>query len=294
MRQWVLPWLDGFMRKGIHDSVGRLKKHWLITTFFVALVLFAVMPGNLERYLIYFPTRDLEGDPSGIHLPYRDISMRAEDGVRLHGWFIPHRDAHLTLLVFHGNAGNISHRLPWIELLHPLRANICIIDYRGYGKSDGRPFEQGLYMDGDAAYSWWLAHRAAPDEKLVLLGESLGGAVAVDVASRREVSGLILQSTFTSAKDMAKTLFPLGLLRPLAGIQFDSAAKIGRVHCPKLIIHGNRDEIVPFRLGKAIYEIAPEPKEFFEVPGAGHNDLIWVAGTGYLEMLQAFLSAIAR
>jgi len=271
----------------------RLKKHWLITTFFVALVLFAVMPGNLERFLIYFPTKALEGDPSAINLPYRDISMTTRDGVELHGWFIPHPNALVSLLIFHGNAGNISHRLPWIELLYPLELNILIIDYRGYGRSGGAPFEKGLYMDGDAAYDWWLKDRAHTGEKLVLLGESLGGAIAVDLASRSRVSGLILQSTFTSAKDMAKTLFPIGLLQPLARIHFDSASKISRVNCPKLIIHGNNDEIVPFRLGKDLYDLAPGPKEFFEVQQAGHNDLVWVAGPQYSERLRAFLLEIS-
>jgi fermentation-respiration switch protein FrsA (DUF1100 family) len=277
-------WFTGFR--------ARLKKHWFITTFFVALVLFAVMPGNLERFLIYFPTRNLEADPSSINVPFRDLAIETRDGVELHGWFIPHPKAQASLLIFHGNAGNISHRIPWIELLHPLEINIVIIDYRGYGKSGGAPFERGLYMDSDAAYEWWQKYRASTGEKLILLGESLGGAVAADLASRTQVSGLILQSTFTSARDMAKTLFPVGLLQPLTSIRFDTATKIGRVNCPKLIIHGRNDEIVPFRLGRKLFELAPEPKEFLDVPRAGHNDLVWVAGSEYLQRLKNFLNQI--
>ena len=270
------------------------KKRWIIPAVLVLIVVlgFVIMPHALERMFLYFPIKQLEGDPSVIGLAFQNLSIITDDRVALHGWFIPYPGAKQTLLIFHGNAGNISHRLPWIEILHDLCANVMIIDYRGYGKSEGSPFEEGLYRDARAAFAWWTKERAGTGEQLVLFGESIGGAVAVNLAARTAPAGLIIQSTFTSARDMARTVFPLGLLEPLARVRFDSRAEILRVKCPKLIIHGNRDEIVPFRMGKALYEIAPGPKEFYEVPGAGHNDLPWQAGPDYVKRLRTFLNEL--
>jgi fermentation-respiration switch protein FrsA (DUF1100 family) len=177
-------------------------------------------------------------------------------------------------------------------MLHELNCHVFIIDYRGYGKSEGSPFEEGLYRDARAAYQWWVRERSASGESLVLMGESLGGSVAVDLAARVNPSGLILQSTFTSAWDMAKTMFPLGLLQPFTSVRFDSIAKLGKIRCPKLVIHGDRDEIVPFRLGRKLYDAALPPKSFYQVPGAGHNDLISAAGPEYLNRLKDFLSQL--
>jgi hypothetical protein len=244
----------------------------------------------LERMFVYFPTQEIEADPSQIGLQYLDVLATTSDGVRVHGWFVPRPGASHTFLIFHGNAGNISHRLEWIQMLHELGAHVMIIDYRGYGRSEGKPFEEGLYLDALAAYDWWSKERAADRSKLVLVGESLGCAVAVDLAARVPVDGIVLQSSFTTAWDMAKTLIPVGLIQPVLGVRFDSAAKIRKIACPKLFIHGDRDEIVPFRLGRKLYDLAPPPKEFYEVPGAGHNDLVWVAGSEYVKRLRAFLS----
>jgi len=248
----------------------------------------------LERMFVYFPTRELEGNPSMLSLEYRDLLIPAEDGVKIHGWFIPHPAANATILIFHGNAGNISHRLGWIRLLHELNAHVLIIDYRGYGRSEGRPFEKGLYLDALAAHAWWKREQSGNKGKLILIGESLGGAVAIDLAARVPVDGIVLQATFTTAWDMAKTVMPVGLLQPLTGVRFDSAAKIQRVGCPKLFIHGNRDEIVPFRLGKRLFDLAAPPKELYEVPTAGHNDLIDAAGIEYMNRVRSFLEKIGR
>ena len=269
-----------------------LRKHWVILGFLILAGSIILMPHALERLFVYYPIKEVEGDPSRIGLAFEDLSLVTDDGVKIHGWFVPCHGSHTTLLVFHGNAGNIGHRLPLIEILHELEAHVLIIDYRGYGRSQGQPFEEGLYRDARAAAAWWTQRFAGPDQRLVLIGKSLGGPVAVDLATHVPVSGLILQSTFTSAWDMAKTLFPIGLLQPLSGVHFDSAAKIGAIRCPKLFIHGSLDEIVPFRLGKKLFDLAPEPKQFLEVSGAGHNDLIWVAGPDYSRTIRKFLREI--
>jgi fermentation-respiration switch protein FrsA (DUF1100 family) len=215
-----------------------------------------------------------------------------EDNVQLHGWFVPCDGARRTILIFHGNAGNIGDRLYYIEVMHRLDVHVFLIDYRGYGNSEGKPSEEGLYRDALAAYEWWAKERQPGGEKLILFGESLGGAVAVNLAAKVAPAGLILQSTFSSAKDMAKSNIILRMLFPLAHVRFDSVKEIAQVKCPKLIIHGTRDEIVPFRLGKSLYEQAPQPKSFYAVQGAGHNDLPWVAGAEFGLQLKKFLSGI--
>jgi uncharacterized protein len=245
----------------------------------------------LERMLLYYPVREITDSPASIGLPFQEISVSTEDAIRLHGWYIPCAGAASTILIFHGNAGNIGHRVPWLEMLHRLQVHLLILDYRGYGHSDGEPSEKGLYRDATAAFEWWVRQNRG-GQKLIVLGESLGGAVAVNLASRVRVDGLILQSTFTSAWDMAKTILPLGLLQPVIGVRLDSEGLIKGVSCPKLVIHGTRDEIVPFRLGVKLYEAAPPPKSFYEVESAGHNDLIWSAGPEYLVRISAFVSEV--
>jgi uncharacterized protein len=269
-----------------------LRKHWILATALLLGAVCCMTPHSLERLFVYFPERLLEGDPGTIGLAFQELRLTTTDGISLHGWFVPHAEANVTILLLHGNGGNISHRLPWTEIIHGLKAHVMLFDYRGYGRSAGRPFEQGLYRDAAAAYNWWARERAPRGERLVLFGESLGGAVAVDLAARTQPAGLILQSTFTSARDMARTMMPLGLLQPLAGVYFDSATKIGGVKCPKLFIHGSRDPIVPIRLGRGLFERAPEPKSFYEVPGAGHNDLPWEAGPEYQTRLRLFLEKL--
>ena len=269
-----------------------LTAHWRGGIFLGAAILIVMSSHTLERMLVYYPTRDVLDDPARIGLAFQDVFITTGDGVRLHGWFIPFAGARQTVLILHGNAGNIGHRVPWLGMLYGLRVNLLIVDYRGYGRSGGRPFEKGLYEDAVGTYLWWARNRSGSDQQLVLLGESLGGAVAVDLAARVRVDGLILQSTFTSAWDMAKTILPLGLLQPLIRVKFDSESKIRQITCPKLILHGSRDDIVPLRLGKRLYDAAMPPKDFCEFPLAGHNDLVWTAGPEYLERISEFLRAV--
>jgi len=280
------------MRWDWRSGARFLGKHWPSTILASILIIATMTPHALERFFVYYPMREVTDTPSSIGLNYEDLALVTEDRVRLHGWFVPCENARVTLLIFHGNAGNIGHRVPWIELLNQAGAHVAIIDYRGYGRSGGKPHEQGLYRDARAAFRWWSEQRGGKGEKLVLVGESLGGAVAVDLAARAPVTGLILQSTFTTAWDMAKTLMPIGLLQPVAGVHFDSAGKIAAIRCPKLFIHGEQDEVVPFRLGKKLYELAPPPKDFYSIPGAMHNDLPWVAGPEYTTRIREFLKSL--
>jgi len=246
---------------------------------------------SLVDRFVFHPSPGADLRPADVGLAGEDVFFEAEDGVRLHAFWLPAAGADRAFLFLHGNAGNASHRLPNAALLVRLGASVLLLDYRGYGRSEGRPSESGVYTDARAALTHLVeAHGMAP-ERIVIFGRSLGGAVAVDVARDRPLGGVILESTFTSAADMARRIFgALGFaVRPFTRGRFDSAAKIAELRAPLLFFHGNRDEIVPFELGRALFDAAPEPKRFITVRGAGHNDTIRIGGEPYLERIAAFL-----
>ncbi|MEW6441699.1 MAG: alpha/beta hydrolase [bacterium] len=249
--------------------------------------------GFFERRLIYYPTRVLEATPSAVGLEYEDLAIRTADGLRLHGWFVPGAGAGWTLLFLHGNAGNIGDRVENLRLLHDLGLQVCIIDYRGYGRSEGSPTEEGLYRDADAAYSWLLARADVDPERIVVFGRSLGAAVAVDLCARVGCRRLILEGAFPSAAEMARAILPLPMLDRLLPERFAAAEKIPNVRAPLLQFHGARDEVVPFELGVRLFEAAHPPKAFVPVPGAGHNDVWIVGGQAYADRIRTFLAEAA-
>ena len=240
-----------------------------------------------ERRGFYFPAKELFADPGDIGLAFEEVFFTASDGVRLCGWFVPNPQAKETILFLHGNAGNISNRLEVIALFKDLPANVFIIDWRGYGKSQGWPTEQGLYADALAAYRYLVDERGCAPDSIVVYGKSLGGNVAVDLASKAQIKALICDSAFSSAEDMATIVFPLLPAKYFLSVKFDALAKIAKVTCPKLIIHAREDEIVPFRLGEKLFASAAEPKEFLVVSG-DHNQIVFEDQT-YLNRLRQFL-----
>jgi fermentation-respiration switch protein FrsA (DUF1100 family) len=251
-----------------------------------------------EDHLIFFPTKypdgywEINGDARREGVVVEDCYFQTEDGLTLHGWYATRAQTDRVLLWFHGNAGNLSYRFDMMLRLLDLPVSIFIIDYRGYGKSEGRPSEKGLYLDARAAWDYLTRKRGLLEEQLVIFGKSLGGVAAIDLATRVRAAGLIVQSGFTSAKDMAARLLPF-LPAMLLRTKMDSISKIGRVACPKLFIHSRADEIVPFELGWRLFEAAPEPKWFYEVVGAPHNSTYIVGGRGYIDALGRFLDSIS-
>lgn len=235
-----------------------------------------------EDRFIYFPGKDDPG-PS----PGEEVELRAADGVRLHAWWVPHPKAKTTLLYLHGNAGHIGDRRDVIRQLGTLPADVLALDYRGYGKSEGTPSESGLYADARAAYDWLIA-KGISASRIVVFGKSLGGAVAADLASKVDVGGLVLQSTFTSAVDMAGRMMPYFPARLLMRSRFDSLAKIPAVACPKLIVHGRRDEMIPFEMAERLLAAAAEPKQSAWFDDGGHNGLIDSNGGAWLDALRRF------
>lgn len=241
----------------------------------------------LERRLIYYPSRRLEGTPKDVRLSYEGVTFTTEDGLRLHGWYLP-GNGPWTLLWFHGNAGNISHRLENIRLFHDrLGLSVFIFDYRGYGLSQGHPSEQGLYRDAKAALAILRQRFLVEPQQLLYFGRSLGAAVAVELAVTSPPAGLILESPFPSIQAIAnQTLWGTGyLLRS----RFNAQAKIGRIHTPLLILHGDDDEVIPHPLGQRLFAAANQPKAFYTIRGANHNDTYLVGGAAYWQAWQQFL-----
>ena len=258
------------------------------------LVFYAVIVGCVyffQRKLEYFPDANRVPLPRGQeYLGLQAVELVTKDGVRLFSWYWPGKRP-LTLVYFHGNGGNRRDRLDWVRDCHRLGYGVFILDYRGYGGSGGTPTEKGLYQDAQAALDWL---RKETDQQLVYLGESLGSAVAVEMATRSTPAAVIIQSGFSSAVDVGKHRYPYLPVNLLMKDRFESLTKIKAVRCPLLVVHGEHDSTVPLSLGRALYEAAPEPKDWFLVPGAAHNDVVEVAGQAYWDRLEAFLQSATR
>ena len=248
----------------------------------------------IDRHFIYFPVRELFADPAAVGLAYEDVTFAASDGVSLHGWFVPGR-SDLTLLWCHGNGGNISHRLENLLLVHnELGLNVFLFDYRGYGRSEGKPSEQGTYLDAEAALHYLDSRNDIHQDRTIYLGSSLGGGVAVELAMLRSPYGLILESTFPSIRYMARLSFPILPLHLFLQARYDSEAKIGRIDTPLLILHGDKDDLVPIQAGRRLFDAAKDPKEFHTIVGAGHNDTYLVGGKAYWDAMGSFIDRLGR
>ena len=295
-----------------------------------------------EPRMLYYPDRQIEQTPDHAGLKYEDVTLTTSDGVRINGWFVPGTDEpRLTVLLFHGNAGNISHRLEKLRILHDLGVNTFIIDYRGYGRSEGTPNEQGTYRDAQAAYEY-LVHSgagvspAAPDvggateftpppgrvgvspasadvakarplhpdsavgagaprvspRFIIIYGESLGSAIAADLASKQPAGGLIIEEAFTSVGDVGQKMFPFFPVRWLVRNEYDTLSKMPRIKVPLLILHSREDELINFRHAQRLFAAANAPKQLVELHGA-HNDAFLVSEPTYRAALQQFLAALS-
>jgi uncharacterized protein len=264
----------------------------------VRLVVVLCLLGGLlllfETRFIYFPSRGYDATPSALGLAHEDVWLTAEDGVRIHGWYLPVPRARWVTLVSHGNAGNISHRLDRVLLLQErLRSSVFLYDYRGYGASEGSPDETGTYRDARAAYRYLVEEKRVKTDELVLFGESLGSAVSLELALTHPAAALVLEAPFTSVRDMARTTI-LAPLAPFVRTRYDSLERIPRLRMPLLVVQGDRDEIVPPAQGRRLFDAAPEPKRYFAIPGAGHNDTYVVGGAAYWRTIGDFLQTLGR
>lgn len=273
-------------------NVRRLEgfRRWVGRLLFVVGVYFVL--SFLARQMVFFPARYPEG-PWDLQSRFaaEDVFLTGPDGVKIHGWLIPAATPAfgLTTLYLHGNAGNLTHRIDHIAAITQAGSELLIIDYRGYGKSEGAPSEEGLYLDAATAYDWLAAQGR---RTIILHGESLGTAPAVELATRREAAALILEAPFPSAKAVAQQVLPL--LGPLIVSGFETITRMPHVGCPVYVIHGDRDEVIAYKLGKEVFEAGAQPKQMWTVEGAGHNDIVAAAGEAYGAMLRRIYAAASR
>jgi len=239
-----------------------------------------------QSSLVFYPEIDREAaaTPAMAKLQYEDLHLKTSDGIDLHGWYVPATQPRGTVLFLHGNAGNISNRIDSIEMFHRLGYSTLIFDYRGYGNSGGKPTEKGTYLDAEAAWRFLTEQKHIPECRVVLFGESLGGAVAAWLAARHKPAALVIASGFTSVPDLGQQLYPYFPIRLLARIRYDTRDSLRSVTAPVLIAHSPQDDIIPYEHGRALFAAANPPKQFLELAG-GHND-------GFIFMREAWVKAL--
>jgi len=256
----------------------------------ILLIIFFLFYKNIENHFVFAPQKELDFSPSDYALEWRDVFLNTPDGQSLHGWFFSAEPEKPVILFFHGNAGNISHRLDYIERLVRMGFNLFIFDYRGYGRSSGKPSEKGLYIDALCAYDYIINIEKLKPENIILLGRSLGAAAAIETAAKRDARSLVVESAFLSVRHMAKYMGIFSLISPFLPSNYNNLEKIKNIKIPKLIIHGGRDEIVPFSMGSELFAAAGPPKYFYPIKGAGHNDTYLVGGREYENILKSFIT----
>jgi len=264
---------------------------------FAILVLFGLWLRWIEPRMLYYPVRHLEDTPLRLGWRFEEVFLTAADGVRIHGWFLPSKGdpagarAPLTVLFLHGNAGNISNRFEKLAVLRDLGPAVLIVDYRGYGRSEAKPDEAGTYRDARAAYDYLVGRRGLDPRQIVLYGESLGAAVAIELAARLPVAGVVIEEAFTSVPDVAQAMFPFLPARWLVRNRYDSLAKIGRIEAPILVLHSRDDEYFPLRHAQRLAKAARHA-EVVELRG-GHNEAFLVSGRAYRDSLERFFLEVA-
>lgn len=278
-----------------HAVVSLFDANTYMLRFFIGTVIVLAIALLLlrlfERRLVFFPSRH----PAGFWQPER-FGVRVEevwlnsDTNKIHGWFVRHEAAAAALVMAHGNAGNLSDRIGWLALLQQhVPAHLLMFDYRGYGRSEGVPSEEGCYRDAEAAYDW--LRQRHPDLPIFAHGHSLGGAVVIELAGRRALHGLIVESSFTHARDMAGLMFGPLPVYWLSTMKWQNLEKVAALKIPKLFIHGERDRVIPHAFGQALYQHAAEPKQFLTLAEADHNDTYIAGGEKYFHALRSFILA---
>jgi uncharacterized protein len=262
----------------------------LLTTLGLAYVGFAALLFLFQDRLAYYPEigREMHSTPREQGMDYEPVTMTTPDGEKLDAWFVPSPQAHGVVLFLHGNAGNLSHRIDSIAMFHRLGYDVLIFDYRGYGRSSGKPSEAGLYRDADTAWAYLTRVRGIAPENIVLFGESLGGALAAHLAVGKRPGALVLSSVFTSAQDLAADLYPWLPARWLTRLRYDTRAALVQTDCPVLVAHSLDDEIIPYHHGQELITAAPGPKVFLALAG-GHNDGFIFMREHWVEALAGFL-----
>jgi len=243
----------------------------------------------LQSRMLYFPQREISMTPADVRLDYEPVTFAADDDTQISAWWVPAERSKATVLFCHGNAGNISHRLATLAVFNRLAFSTLIFDYRGYGQSEGKPTEEGTYLDAEAAWRYLTDKRGIAPGRIVIYGRSLGGAVAAHLAADVAPAALIVDSSFTSVPDRAAEMLPIFPIRLLCSFSYDTRSYLRRAQCPVMIVHSRDDEMMPFRHGRRLFEAANEPKELVERYG-GHNDGFTSSPSRVLTRLENFIT----
>ncbi|MCW9024003.1 MAG: alpha/beta hydrolase [Gammaproteobacteria bacterium] len=268
----------------------------VVITVISAYALVCVYLYFIQSELLYYPDiagRTLRSTPENLGLDYEDINITTEDNIKLHGWFIPASKSKGTVLFFHGNAGNISHRLRSIRIFNNINLSVFIFDYRGYGQSEGNITEQGSYLDAEAAWFYLTHTRGIPEENIILFGRSLGGSIAARLASQYQPAAVIIESAFSSVPSMGSRLYPILPVKLLSRFEYNTEEYVKSVSAPVLIAHSVNDDIIPYEEGQTVFSAANHPKHFLEMRG-GHNDGFVMTGEDYTEGIERFISRYLR
>ncbi|MBC8390815.1 MAG: alpha/beta hydrolase [Actinobacteria bacterium] len=255
----------------------------IIIYFSFAVYLFL----NQSKY-VYYPTKEIISNPSYLGLEYEDIFFKTSDNISLNGWYIPVENSKGIILIFHGNGGNISNRLELIDMFYKIELTTFIFDYRGYGRSEGEPSEGGTYLDAEAAWNYLVSERKIKPGNIILYGRSLGGPVASWLAKENKPEALIIDSTFTSIKDIAEKLYPYFPVRRFFKFDYPTVDYLKKVNCPILVIHSRSDNYIPFSHAMKLYDEANTPKEFLEIMG-DHNSSLILSKDIYMEGIDSFI-----
>ena len=257
-------------------------------SIYVLLALMLYLFQGRMVFLSNFPGRALTASPADIGLDYENVSLTTSDNERLHGWYIPVESSRGVVLFFHGNAGNISHRLDSIKIFHEVGLSTLIIDYRGYGQSTGKTSEQGTYLDAQAAWDYLVNRRRISPDRIIIFGRSLGGAIGAWLGVNNTPAGVIIESSFSSGADMARRLYPFLPVSLLTRLQYPVVDYASRLNSPVLVIHSIHDEIIPFSMGQAIYAAVNQRKEFLQLRG-DHNNGFLISEEDYVAALKNFV-----
>lgn len=261
----------------------------LIVAGIIAYVGFAALLVVFQSRMIYLPISEIQMTPDSIGLAFEDVTFETDDEIQVTGWFIPAESAEKTVLFCHGNGGNISHRIDTIRIFHELGLNTFIFDYRGYGRSTGKPTEKGTYRDADTAWHYLVDSRGVLPGNIIVFGRSLGGSLAAWVTANHSPCAVILESSFISIPELGARLYPWLPVRMLSRFKYATIPCLKEIRCPVLVVHSREDELVPFSHGQTIFEAAQEPKKFLVIEGT-HNDGFLLSERSYKEGLMTFLA----
>jgi len=268
----------------------------LLRILFIVVAAWAIVVAWVwltQDRLVYFPQigRGNPATPAATGLRFEDIRLQTDDGETLVAWWVPAPEEKTrgAVLLLHGNAGSIADRIMYLPHFHAMGYGVLLVDYRGYGRSTGKPSEQGTYLDAQAAWHWLTAVRGIKPGAIVLVGESLGGAVAAELATRVQPRALVLISTFTSVPDLGSEIYPWLPVRLISRYRYDTLAHLRNYHGPVLIAHSRDDEIVPFAHGEHLFAAAPGKKSMLEMRG-GHNDSFLFSQSAWVRTVGDFLA----